>query len=294
MSSMAPEDDSDNIFEFRTTQCQPFKILFDILKESVSSGNIYFTHEGIKIRTNDRGDTQFIDVFLEADKFDHYYYKISDDPDIIEEAYININIINLNTVLKSITASDNVLKWSYKNGDNVLKVVIISKDKNEEREYEIKTQDGEPTFCEPPSDMEQYNYILLLPCADLSSILKDYKSLEQETIQIKYINNSLVFSTPKKGNVVASFSRFANRSNDSIEEVNELIIRKEPAKISCYCDEFKFENLHNLSKCAKISGRGNNIAKILLLQEAPIIFEFNIGKLGHVRFYLSANNSDTN
>jgi DNA polymerase III sliding clamp (beta) subunit (PCNA family) len=293
MCSTAPEEDSDNIFEFRTTQCQPFKILFDILKESVSSGNIYFTNEGIKIRTADRSNTQYIDVFLEAEKFDHYYYKISDDPDIIEEAYININIINLNTVLKSITASDNILKWSYKNGDTVLKVVIISKDKNEERAYEIKTQDGDPAYPDPPYDMELYNYILLLPCADLSSILKDYKSLDQESIQIKYINNSLIFSTPKKGNVVAHFTRSASKTaSDTSEEVNELVIKKEPKKISCYCDEFKFENLHNLSKCAKISGRGNNIAKILLLQEASIIFEFNIGKLGYVRFYLTANNSE--
>ena len=74
-----------------------------------------------------------------------------------------------------------------------LDILAISKDKNEERAYEIKTQDGDPAYPDPPYDMELYNYILLLPCADLSSILKDYKSLDQESIQIKYINNSFTF-----------------------------------------------------------------------------------------------------
>jgi proliferating cell nuclear antigen PCNA len=292
MSASLPEDDSENIFECRTTQCQPFKILFDIIKESVSSGNIYFTMDGIKIRTYDRAQAQFIDVFLEADKFDHYYYKGEEDPDVYSEAFININIILLNNVLKSITSSDNVLKWSYKNGDTVLKIVIISNDKNEERVYEIKTQDGEATETAPPSDIDLYNYILLLPCSDLSSIFKYFKQMEQESIEIKYINNSLVFSTPKRGPIVGSVSRFASKNEKISDDVNELIIKKEPSKVSCYCDEFKFENLNNLSKCAKISGSGrnNHIAKIYLSQENPIIFEFNIGKLGYVKFYLSPNN----
>jgi proliferating cell nuclear antigen PCNA len=282
MSASMPEDDSDNIFEFRTTQCQPFKILFDILKESVSSGNIYFTHSGIKIRTYDRGQTQYIDVLLEAENFDHYYYA-SEDPD--EIFYININIPFLNNVLKSITPSDNIIKWSYKNNEPVLKIIIQNKNNYEHREYTITTNDNGPTDDEPPSNIDDYNYVLLLPCADLSSIFKHFKQLEQESITIKFVNNNLIFSTSNKGNVKATITKYSE------SDINEFKICKSPEKISCYCDEFKFDKLHNLSKCVKISGKKNNFVKIRLLSENPIVFNFNIGKLGYVNFYVSPNNS---
>lgn len=290
-----PEDDSENIFEFRTTQCQPFKILFDIIKEFVSSCNIYFTNEGIKIRVYDKGQTQYIDVFLDADNFDHYYYKGSDDPDVCEDVYINVSINLINSILKSINPTDNVLKWSYKNnGDNELKIVINSEKKQEIKEYYVKTNDGEETDDNPPSDIEKYNYILMMPCDDLSNIFKNYKQFDHEYIDIKYINNELSFNSPKKNsNIRASITRIASSSVDDIDVNNlNLMVQKEPKNITCYYDQFKFSNLHNLIKCAKICGKGNNIGKIYLLNEHPIIFEFNIGKLGNVKFYLNALNNE--
>ena len=49
MSSAHPQYDNNNVVEFRTTQCRPFKILFDALKENMPDVSIYFTKEGLKI-----------------------------------------------------------------------------------------------------------------------------------------------------------------------------------------------------------------------------------------------------
>jgi hypothetical protein len=137
----------------------------------------------------------------------------------------------------------------------------------------------------------------MLPCVDLSSIFKTYKGLDIDNICINFINNTLSFKSPQRpSSIRGSITKMANKNNDvsiqSLNDTNKLIVHKEPPKDKLYCDYFKFSNLHNLIKCAKICGKDTNICKIYLMNEQPIVFEFNIGKLGNVKFYLNPNQSE--
>ena len=291
MSSEYPEEDSSNHFEFRTCD-KSLAPLLNTLKEHLSRTILIISSKGIVINTYDTSRSIFINLFLNAESFDHYYYKacLNDKGEEVS-MQICINVHYLNNVLKTITSSDDIIKWGYNPQEEYLKITIISSARAEERLYKIVVQDSEDVCLEKHTTAD-YKYILTMPSGDLSAIFKHLKQLVVEKVKIKYVGMNLIFEAVSKTGTEICIRREGSKGPETTD-FDKLIINKEPEHVSCYYDEFKFEYLYNFTKCAKISGKtGGSTVLLYLSEDEPLAIQFNVGKLGTVIYYLGSNQED--
>lgn len=291
MSSDYPVDDSGNHFEFRTTD-KSLPVLIGTIKEFLPEGNLLVNSQGIVMNTYDTSGAIFLTVVLSSIEFDHYYYKtITDDMGREVSMQICINIHNLNNILKSITTSDNIIKFGYNPQEDYLKIIIISSSRAEERLYKLPVQDG-TEVCHEKHSTADYMYKLTMPSSDLSTIFKNLKQLSVDKVKIKYVGMNLIFEAVSKSGTMICIRREGSKGPETTD-YDKLIINKEPNHVSCYYDEFKFEYLYNFTKCAKISGKsGGSTVLLYLSEDEPLAIQFNVGKLGTVVFYLGSNQEE--
>jgi len=301
MSSDSPMYDSSNLFEFRTTQCKPIKTLFDVLKENMSDVNIYFTKAGMRIYSIDPSQTVLINVELEADSFDHYYCREEyDDKGQPIPILINVSVLNLNRIFKGISATDNIMIWTYslmhrdnqKENTESLNIIIASNAKGEDRYYKVTLQDTDDQKTAVVGDaINEYPIILTMPCSDFQKICRDLKNINTTDVKIEYKTHDnehqLVFSS-MSDIAESSLVRTGHHGDEKANSETAVIFKKLPESgVSCYSDDFNFESLHNFSKCANIGSKGGNLVKIHLSEENPMGLVFKIGTLGEILFVLA-------
>ena len=229
--------------EFRTTEIKPFKI-FDSLKECITDVSMFFSKEGIKILSLDSAtSTTLIHLNFRAENFDHFFVE-----EIIKDGEshpidLNISILNLNKVLKSAQANDDSISWIHEKGSDDLIVRFTNSSKKEEREYAIKLQEpDEDEQIGSIDGIDEYSYLVTMPCTDFQRICRDLKSMNVSTVIIEHDCEQLVFET--RSNIVEK-SRISRRGINAEEGNNEesnLIMIKKPTDKTCYRDKFKFES----------------------------------------------------
>ena len=64
-----------NVLEIKTVQIAPFRTLMTALKDILLETNIVFKPDGIRIVNMDKSHTILAHLFLDAEKFEHYYCK---------------------------------------------------------------------------------------------------------------------------------------------------------------------------------------------------------------------------
>jgi len=295
MTANEPKYDSSNIMEFRTTQCKPFRVLFDALKENITDVSVYFGTDGFKIYSLDNGQTVLINVELEADNFDHYFCR-KEINDSNQEVPIQIclSVHNVNKVLKTISPEDDVLVWTYNPQNEYITIIISNSSKQETRSYEIKLQDpDDEDEAGVVDDMSEYEYVLTMPCNDFQRICRDLKGMNVTTITMTHQDDALTFSS-KSDVATSNIVRRGRAGEEKEESEDNVIFCKLPEGKSCYSGEFKFESLYNFSKCASIGSKSGKVVKILLSQDKPIILVFNVGKLGKILFVLAPIENEDN
>ena len=283
-----PIYDSNNILELRTSECKPFKRIFDTLKENVTDIDLYATQYGIKVITLDVSHTVVIDLDLPAENFDHYYCAPNPKSEHNEHV-LSLSVPHMSTVMKTANTSDDVITWIFAKDSEVLNIIITSNSKNEERSYEISLQEPEEEHSNTVlNGIDEYPFVLTMPCTDFQKICRDMKSMGIKYVTITHQGDSLMFQS-KSDVAKSSVIRKGARFEDKCDSETNIIFEKVPEEGRIYSDEFKFENLNNFSKCTDI---GTKTVKILMNPEAPIIFIFKIGTLGEVTFGLAPKEED--
>lgn len=282
-----------NSVEFRTTQCKPFKILFDALKENITDVDLYFSSNSLNIYTLDRSKSVLINVDLEGENFDHYYCKVQVDESGQEvPTKINVSVHNITKVLKTITNDDDILIWTYNPDKDFLTVIISSSSKQEQRSYEIKLQESEEDDdAGIVQGINDYSFVLTMPCSDFQRICRDLKQMNVNTVTISHDGKMLMFQSKSE---VASSSIIRAGIDGELKDGDEssLVFCKVPDDSMVYKDDFKFDSLHNFSKCANIGAKGGKIVQIYMSPDNPIILIFNVGKLGKILFVLAAKEEE--
>ena len=158
------------------------------LKDILLETNIVFKPDGIRIVNMDKSHTILAHLFLDAEKFEHFYCKY---PKII----IGVNMFHL---FKLINTIDN---------DDTLTIYI------EEKEYSegvvdnlgLKFENGDIKQCkiqklkliEPEQEELQvpdvpFSSIITLPSTDFQKIIRDLSNIS-ERLEIKSVGNELIF-----------------------------------------------------------------------------------------------------
>ena len=99
MTSVVDNTNKGKVLIIKTVQIAPFRTLMTALKDILLETNITFKKDGIRIINMDKSHTILAHLFLDANKFEHYYCKY---PKII----IGVNMFHLFKLINSIDNDD--------------------------------------------------------------------------------------------------------------------------------------------------------------------------------------------
>ena len=176
------------VLEIKTVQIAPFRTLMTALKDILLETNITFQPDGIRIINMDKSHTTLAHLFLDAEKFEHYYCKY---PKII----IGVNMFHLFKLINSI---DN---------DDTLTIYIDEKEYNDGvvDQLGLKFENGDIKQCKiqklkliEPDEEElelpevKFSSVINLPSTDFQKIIRDFTYLS-ERLEIKSAGEELIF-----------------------------------------------------------------------------------------------------
>lgn len=258
-----------NVLEIKTVQIAPFRTLMTALKDILLETNIVFKPDGIRIVNMDKSHTILAHLFLDAEKFEHYYCKY---PKII----IGVNMFHL---FKLINTIDN---------DDTLTIYI------EEKQYSegvvdnlgLKFENGDIKQCKTQKlrliepDLEElqvpdvtFSSIINLPSSDFQKIIRDLSCISDK-LEIKSVSNELIF---KCSGQFASAEIHRAESDGSME----FIVKQDASKI--IQGEFSLKNLGYFIKCTNLCSQ----IEIYLENDLPLVVKYNVASLGEIKLALA-------
>ena len=259
-----------NVLEIKTVQIAPFRTLMTALKDILLETNIVFKPDGIRIVNMDKSHTILAHLFLDAEKFEHFYCKY---PKII----IGVNMFHL---FKLINTIDN---------DDTLTIYI------EEKEYSegvvdnlgLKFENGDIKQCkiqklkliEPEQEELQvpdvpFSSIITLPSTDFQKIIRDLSNIS-ERLEIKSVGNELIFKCE------GPFATAEIRRSES--DGNMEFLQKQSAS-HVIQGEFSLKNLGYFIKCTNLC----NTIEMYLENDLPLIVKYSVASLGEIKLCFSS------
>ena len=261
---------TNNVLEIKTVQIAPFRTLMTALKDILLETNIVFKPDGIRIVNMDKSHTILAHLFLDAEKFEHYYCKY---PKII----IGVNMFHL---FKLINTIDN---------DDTLTIYI------EEKQYSegvvdhlcLKFENGDIKQCkiqklkliEPEQEELQvpdvpFSSIITLPSTDFQKIIRDLSNIS-ERLEIKSVGSELIFKCE------GPFATAEIRRSES--DGNMEFLQKQSAS-HVIQGEFSLKNLGYFIKCTNLC----NTIEMYLENDLPLIVKYSVASLGEIKLCLAA------
>ena len=260
---------SSNVLEIKTVQIAPFRTLMTALKDILLETNITFKKDGIRIVNMDKSHTILAYLFLDAEKFEHYYCKY---PKII----IGVNMFHLFKLINTIDNDDTLTIYieesEYCDGivDN-LGLKFENGDIKQCKNQKLKLIEPDEEELEVPE--VQFSSIINLPASDFQKIIRDLSNIS-ERLEIKSVGNELIFKC--KGPFATC--EIIRSESDGITE-----FIKNTDKSQIIQGEFSLKNLGYFIKCTNLC----NSIEMFLENDLPLIVKYSVASLGEIKLCLA-------
>ena len=266
---MSNNNDNKYVLEIKTVQIAPFRVLMTALKDILLETNISFQKDGIKIINMDKSHTILAHLFLDANKFEHYYCKY---PKII----IGVNMFHLFKLINSVDNDDTLTIYieesDYSDGIvDTLGLKFENGDIKQCKNQKLKLIEPDEEELELPA--VTFSSVINLPSCDFQKIIRDLQNLS-ERLEIKSVGNELIFKC--KG----PFASCEIRRSES-EGIMSFVHKQEDTKV--IQGEFSLKNLGYFIKCANLC---NNI-EMYLENDLPLVVKYNVASLGEIKLCLA-------
>lgn len=258
-----------NVLEVRTIQIAPFRTLMMALKDILIETNITFTKNEIKIINMDKSHTILAHLYLDAEKFEHFFCKY---PKIV----IGVNMFHLFKIINTVDNEDTLTMYidekDYSDG-------IVSY-------LGLKFENGEIKQCKnhmlkliEPDEEElklpevTFSSIINIPSSDFQKIIRDLTGMS-ERLEIKSVGNELIFKC--KG-------PFASCEIRRSESGGNMEIKSKNSETKVIQGEFSLKNLSYFIKCTNLC----NTIEMLLENDLPLVVKYSVASLGEIKLGLA-------
>jgi proliferating cell nuclear antigen len=242
--------------------------MIEALKDILNDINIIFDSTGMKILAMDSTHVALVHMKLYSQKFERFYCP--------KQKECGISVIRLFKLLKTMTPSDTLTFYVEKNEPNLLKIQIITNEKNLRHTFELKLMD----LCDNDDiniQQEDYLSVIRMPSADFQKLCRDMSQLAPN-IEIKSCDKQLIFSVANQWvNQETVISETDSKVGKGLSYVQNLA----PNEVIQGVFSLKFLCL--FSKCTNLCP---NI-EIYLKNDHAMIIRYYVGNLGEIKFCLA-------
>jgi proliferating cell nuclear antigen len=258
------------MFEARMTSGGMLKKITEAMKDLVTEANFDCSTTGISVQAMDSSHVSLVGLLLRAEGFDHYRCD--------RNISLGINLGSMAKVLKCCNNDDIVTLKSDDNGDAM---TFMFENQNQDRisDFELKLMDIDSEHLGIPDT--DYKAQIQMPASDFQRICRDLAILG-DTVTIAVGKSGVKFSVTGElgsGNMTLK----ENTSVDTKEEDRVTIEMEEPVALN-----FALRYLNFFTKATPLSGS----VILNLSKDVPLVVEYRIEELGHIRYYLAPKIED--
>ena len=252
------------------TEGAVLKKLTEAMKDLVTEANFDCSTTGISLQAMDSSHVSLVALLLRADGFDHFRCD--------RNISLGINLGSMGKVLKCCNNGDIV---TLKADDNADAMTFMFENQSADRisDFELKLMDIDSEHLGIPDT--EYKSTVKMPAGEFQKICRDL-SILGDTVTIAVAKDAVKFSVTGEmgsGNMTIK----ENNSVDTKEEEKVTVEAEEPVTLN-----FALRYLNFFTKATPLSAS----VVLHLSKDVPLVVEYQIEELGHIRFYLAPKIED--
>lgn len=257
------------MFEARLLSAVTLKKVLDAIKDLLNEGTFECSDSGIQLQAMDNSHVSLVSLSLRSDGFDKYRCD--------RNISMGMNLGSMAKILKCANNEDNV---TVKAQDNADTVTFMFESQNQEKvsDYEMKLMNLDQEHLGIPET--EYSCVVRMPSMEFARICRDLAQFG-ESVVICCTKEGVKFSA--SGDVGSANVKLAQTSNVDKEEDAVSIEMQEPVTLTFAC-----RYLNAFTKATPLS----NQVQLSMSADVPLVVEYRIPDLGHIRYYLAPKIED--
>ncbi|KAF7991547.1 hypothetical protein HCN44_008918 [Aphidius gifuensis] len=256
------------MFEARLTQSAILKKVLDAIKDLLTEATFECTDSGIQVQAMDNAHVSLVSMNLRSDGFDKYRCD--------RNLSMGMSIAVMSKILKCATTNDTVTMRAVDNPDTI-EFMFDTPGKDVQAQYEMKLINMDQEHLGIPETV--YSCVVKMPSQEFARIVRDLSQFG-ENITIACTKEGIKFSAA--GDTGTANVKLAQTA-DSGESDSVTIEMQESVKLSFSCRYLNFF-IKATPLCEQV--------QLSLSNDVPLVCEFNIGEIGHIKYYLAPKIED--
>ncbi|XP_077999179.1 proliferating cell nuclear antigen-like [Glandiceps talaboti] len=257
------------MFEAKLVQGSLLKKVLEAVKDLVVDGNWDCSSTGMSLQAMDSSHVSLCSLLLKCDGFQNFRC----DRNIT----LGMNLGSMSKILKCAGNDDSITIKSPDNGDTV---TFLFESPNQEKvsDYELKLMDIDVEHLGIPET--DYSAVITMPAAEFQRICRD----------LSQIGDSVIISCNKEG---VQFSASGELGTGNITLKQNTSVDKDEEQVSITLQEkvqltFALRYLNFFTKATPLSPQ----VTLSMSSEVPLVVEYKIADMGHIRYYLAPKLED--
>jgi len=257
------------MFEARLVQGSLLKKILDAIKELLNEACFDCAQSGMLLQAMDNSHVSLVSLNLRKEGFDKYRC----DRNLV----MGMNLSSMSKILKG-ASNDDIITMKAQDSADTVGFVFESPNGEKVSEYEMKLMNLDQDHLGIPET--EYACIIKLPSGEFSRICRDLSQFG-ESIIISCSKEGVKFSA--QGDIGSANIKLAQTASVDKEEEAVSVEMQEPVTLTFAC---KYLNM--FTKATPLSPQ----VTLSMSPELPMVVEYKIGEVGHIRYYLAPRIGD--
>jgi len=265
----SPNRNTAKMFEARLVQGNLLKKVLESLKDLLNEATWDCADTGIQLQAMDNSHVSLVSVLLRADGFDKFRCD--------RQLSMGMNLTSMSKILRC-AANDDII--TIKAQDQADTVTFMFESPNQEKmaDYEMKLMNLDQEHLGIPET--DYAAVIKMPSSEFQRVIKDLSQFG-ESVVISCTKEGVKFSAA--GDIGVGNIKLAQTANVDKEEEAVSIEMQEPVTLTFAC---RYLNMFTKASCLAPQ------VTLSMSPEVPLVVEYKIGDIGHIRYYLAPKIED--
>ncbi|XP_029670160.1 proliferating cell nuclear antigen [Formica exsecta] len=257
------------MFEARLVQSAILKKVLDAVKDLLTEATFECSDSGIQLQAMDNAHVSLVSLNLRSDGFDKYRCD--------RNLSMGMSINCMSKILRCAGVEDTVTLRAWDNPESIV-FIFESPNKDKLAEYEMKLINMDQEHLGIPET--SYSCVVKMPSAEFTRICRDLSQFG-ESITFACTKEGIKFSA--SGDYGSANIKLAQTADADKEEEAVIVNMQEPVKLTFSC-----RYLNSFVKAGPLC----NQVQLSMSDDVPLVCEYKIGDIGHIRYYLAPKIDD--
>lgn len=251
-------------FFFKTEQGYSFKLLIDLLQNTIRYPCFNVSSKGLELLMLDHYQRLLVNVELPASNF----IEFNCDKPIV----FGITSTYMQKLIKAVKRRNFLSLQVTEDRPSDLKITVVPKDKTSVREYAVKIQHVQMIDVDIPTGYDSPIHIL---CSDYQQMCKEIGGMDAQVVEMHVTGKQIQFEC---------------NAEDIYSKKFRFGVDLDTNKNASHGFKMTFD-INQLVRLGKLSGIGgtSSYMKIFAVEGYPLLFQVNVGTLGTLSIYMKSN-----